>query len=159
MQSGASDLADAVKPGDLRFTIHVGQHPAALIVGRRDHRDRFLRDIDPELETSAVNIRKALDDEARRLVPHQNATTIQVAIGVVCAVMWMLDNQNKGICVPDDLPYEHVLNIAKPYLGKLVSEPSDWTPLKNYQIFFKENPTSYMDKKNMWSFNNFLFRH
>ena len=98
-------------------------------------------------------------DEARRLVPHQNATTIQVAIGVVCAVMWMLDNQNKGICVPDDLPYEHVLNIAKPYLGKLVSEPSDWTPLKNYQIFFKENPTSYMDKKNMWSFNNFLFRH
>ncbi len=98
-------------------------------------------------------------NESRRLVPHQNATTIQVAIGAVSAVMWMLDNQNKGICVPDDLPYDHILNTAKPYIGKLVSEASDWTPLKNYQIFFKENPTLYMDKKNIWSFKNFLFRH
>jgi homospermidine synthase len=97
-------------------------------------------------------------EESRRLVPHQNATTMQVAIGVVSAVMWMIDNQNKGLCIPDDLPYDHILNIAKPYLGNLVSQPSDWTPVKNYQVFFKENPGAYLNTKNLWSFQNFLFR-
>lgn len=98
-------------------------------------------------------------EAARRLVPHQNATTMQVAIGVVSAIMWMLENQNKGVCLPDDLPYEYILDIAKPYLGRFVSESSDWTPFKNYQIFFKENPKSYMDKKSPWVFKNFLFKH
>ena len=98
-------------------------------------------------------------DESRKLVPHQNATTIQVAIGVVSAVMWMIENPGKGVRVPDDLPHEYILNIAKPYLGKFVSEASDWTPFKNYQIFFKENPNNYLDKRNVWCFQNFLFRH
>ncbi len=98
-------------------------------------------------------------DESRRLVPHQNATTMQVAIGVVSATMWMIDNPNNGLCLPDDLPYEYVLNIAKPYLGELVSRPYDWTPFTNYQIFFRENPVSYLDRKNLWCFQNFLFRH
>ena len=95
--------------------------------------------------------------ESRLLVPHQNATTVQVAIGTVSAVMWMLENQQKGVCMPDDLPYEYILNIARQYLGQFVSIPSDWTPLKNYQIFFKENPYLRLDRKNPWSFNNFLF--
>ncbi len=97
-------------------------------------------------------------EESRRLVPHQNATTMQVAIGVVAAVMWMIENPHKGVCVPDDLPYEHILNISKPYLGQFVSEASDWTPLKNYRVFFKENAQAYLDKKNVWCFNNFLFK-
>ena len=97
-------------------------------------------------------------EESRRLVPHQNATTMQVAIGVVSATMWMIENPNRGFCIPDDLPYDYVLKIAKPYLGRLVSEPSDWTPLKNHKIFFKENPNYYPDKKNIWAFKNFLFK-
>ena len=97
--------------------------------------------------------------ESRELVSHQNATTVQVAIGVVSAVMWMIKNPNKGICVPDDLPHEYILSIAKPYLGRFVSEVSDWTPFKNYQRFFKENPSLFLDRKNVWCFKNFLFRH
>jgi len=97
--------------------------------------------------------------EARELVPHQNATTIQVAIGVVSAVLWMIENPKMGVRLPDDLPHEFVLNVAKPYLGRFVSEPADWTPFKNYQIFFKENPNSYLDRKNPWIFQNFLFKH
>jgi len=96
-------------------------------------------------------------EESRRLVPHQNATTVQVAIGAVSAVMWMLENPQKGIRMPDDIPYEYILEIARPYLGQFISIPSDWTPLKNYQIFFKENPNLCLDKKNTWSFKNFLF--
>lgn len=97
-------------------------------------------------------------DESRRLVPHQNATTMQVAIGVVSAVMWMIGNPKKSICIPDDLPHKFVLNIAEPYLGKLVSEASDWTPLSNYQVFFKENKAAQLDVKNIWCFQNFLFK-
>jgi len=69
--------------------------------------------------------------ESRRLVPHQNATTMQVAISVVAAVMWMIENPAKGVCVPDDLPHDYILKISKPYLGKWISKPSDWTPLKH----------------------------
>ncbi len=36
-------------------------------------------------------------EESRRLVPHQNATTMQVAISVVAAVMWMIENPAKGV--------------------------------------------------------------
>jgi homospermidine synthase len=97
-------------------------------------------------------------EESRRLVPHQNATTMQVAIGVVSAAIWMLKNPNKGVLLPDDLPYDHILNTARPYLGKFVSKPSDWTPATNYQVFFKENPNAYLDTKNLWCFKNFLFR-
>jgi len=97
-------------------------------------------------------------EESRRLVPHQNATTMQVAIGVASSIMWMIENPNKSVCVPDDLPYDYILDIAKPYLGEFVSEASDWTPLKNYSVFFKENPDVYPDKKNIWCFKNFLFK-
>ena len=35
-------------------------------------------------------------EESRRLVPHQNATTMQVAISVVAAVSWMIENPERG---------------------------------------------------------------
>lgn len=98
-------------------------------------------------------------EESRGLIPHQNATTLQVAAGVVSAAMWVIENPHRGVCVPDDLPHDYILNIARPYLGRFTSESSNWTPFKNYQIFFKENPRAYLDKKNPWSFKNFLFRH
>lgn len=94
--------------------------------------------------------------EARKLAPNQNATTIQVALGVISAVMWMIENPKKGFCLPDDLPYEYVLKIAKPYLGSIISVQSDWTPLKNRQVYFKENPANNYDTKDLWQFKNFL---
>jgi homospermidine synthase len=96
--------------------------------------------------------------ESRRLIPHQNATTMQVAIGVVSAAMWMIEHPKKGVCLPDDLPHDYILKIATPYLGKLVSIASDWTPLSNYQVFFKENKADKLDTKNIWCFQNFVFK-
>jgi homospermidine synthase len=96
-------------------------------------------------------------EEARTLAPGQNATTIQVAIGVVAAVMWMIEHPREGLCLPDDLPHEFVLNIAKPYLGTFFSAPADWTPLKNRMVYFKENPENEYDKDDPWQFKNFLF--
>jgi homospermidine synthase len=94
--------------------------------------------------------------ESRKLIPHQNATTIQVAIGVLSAAMWMMDNPAEGVRVPDDLPHDYVLKIAKPWLGKLHSAQSDWTPLKHYTNAFKGYNNPCIDRKDPWQFKNFL---
>jgi homospermidine synthase len=95
-------------------------------------------------------------EEARRLAPGQNATTVQVAAGVLAAVLWMIDNPAKGVNLPDDLPHDFVLDFAKPYLGKFISAASDWTPLKNRTVYFKDNPASIADS-DPWQFHNFRF--
>jgi homospermidine synthase len=95
-------------------------------------------------------------EEARRLVPHQNATTMQVAIGVVAAAMWMIENPERGVCVPDDLPHDYVLGVARPYLGRFISTPSDWTPLKNYVNAFHGFNRPSLDPTDPWQFKNFL---
>jgi homospermidine synthase len=95
-------------------------------------------------------------EESRRLVPGQNATTMQVAIGVVSALMWMIENPNRGLCVPDNLSHDYILNIARPYLGNNISIPSDWTPLSRYQNHFDGFNNPCIDPNDMWSFKNFL---
>jgi homospermidine synthase len=95
-------------------------------------------------------------EESRRLVPHQNATTMQVAISAVAAAMWMIENPAMGVCVPDDLPHDYILDIAKPYLGKFISMPSDWTPLKHYTNAFDGYNTPRIDRDDPWQFKNFL---
>jgi len=94
-------------------------------------------------------------EQTRKIIKNQNATTLQVAAGVLGAVEWMIDNPKKGLCSPEDLPHDYVLKIAKPYLGNLISKPSDWTPLKNRQVFFPENIDSASDP-DPWQFRNFL---
>jgi homospermidine synthase len=95
-------------------------------------------------------------EESRRLVPHQNATTMQVAVSVVAACLWMVENPRRGLCVPDDLPHDFVLGVSKPYLGKWVSVASDWTPLKHYSNFFHGFNKPQLDTSDMWQFKNFL---
>ena len=68
--------------------------------------------------------------EARALVPGQNATTLQVAASIVAAVTWMIDHPDAGLRVPDELPWESVLGVAREYLGTCHSDAIDWTPLQ-----------------------------
>ena len=95
-------------------------------------------------------------EESRRLVPHQNATTVQVAISVVAAVLWMLDHPAEGVRVPDELPHEFILKVAKPYLGRWISRASDWTPLKDRDRSFDAWNKPDLDLRDPWQFRNFL---
>jgi len=70
-------------------------------------------------------------DEARQLVPGQNATTLQVAAAVLGAALYMIRNPRLGVLVPDQLPYEAILETASPYLGVLASQRIDWAPKKS----------------------------
>lgn len=95
--------------------------------------------------------------EARQLVPHQNATTLQVAASVLGAVNWMIRNPRKGVCVPDDLPYEEVLAVANPYLGPCPSVQTDWTPLKNrVDLFGRFGRSPRPADEDVWQFETFL---
>jgi len=95
-------------------------------------------------------------EESRQLVPHQNATTMQVAISVVAACMWMIENPREGVRLPDDLPHDYILDIAKPYLGKFISVRSDWTPLKENSVTFHGYNDPAIDPDDTWQFKNFL---
>lgn len=95
-------------------------------------------------------------EESRRLVPHQNATTMQVAISVVAAAMWMIENPDQGLKVPDDLPHDYILAIAEPWLGQNLSRPSDWNPLANRFDPFANYNGSHVHASDPWQFRNFL---
>lgn len=94
--------------------------------------------------------------ESRKLVPHQNATTLQVAASVIGAVSWMIKNPKKGVCVPDDLPHKEVLSVAKEYLGPFVSEPVNWDPLMTRVDLYQNYNNVKFDRSDPWQFHNFL---
>jgi homospermidine synthase len=95
-------------------------------------------------------------ERSRELAPHQNATTLQVAISVVAASMWMIENPDRGVQTPDNLPHDYVLGIAEPYLGNNISVPSDWTPLKHQLNHFGTYSKPALDTTDPWQFHNFL---
>ena len=68
-------------------------------------------------------------EEARRLCPHNSATTLQVAAGVLAGCVWAIRNPDRDVVEPDQLPYDEILSLARPYLGEMIGVYTDWTPL------------------------------
>ncbi len=93
-------------------------------------------------------------EESRRLVPHQNATTVQVAIAIVAAAIYIVRHPNEGFCTPDDLDYKEILAIAKPYLGEFLSIPVNWSPLDHAQAL-SDFGAKVPPEKDMWQFSTF----
>jgi homospermidine synthase len=94
--------------------------------------------------------------EARRLVSHQNATTLQVAASILGALFWMIKNPRRGLCVPDDLPHREVLAVANPYLGPCPSIRTDWTPLQNRFDPFEKFAHPRPADEDVWQFETFV---
>lgn len=88
--------------------------------------------------------------EARKLAPYNNATSLQVAAGVLGAMAWAMRNPSAGILDPDELPYEQVLEVASPYLGTQAGAYTDWTPLEGRGVLFPED----LDLSDPWQFKN-----
>ena len=90
-------------------------------------------------------------DEARRLAPYNNATSLQVTVAVLAGVVWALENPRRGIVEPDEMDYERCLALMRPYLGTVVGVYSDWTPLQDRGRLFPED----LDRDDPWQFKNF----
>jgi homospermidine synthase len=89
-------------------------------------------------------------DEARKLAPHNSATTLQVTVAVLAGMVWAMENPNRGIVEPDEMDYRRCLEICSPYLGPVVGQYTDWTPLSDRERLFPED----VDKSDPWQFKN-----
>ena len=85
----------------------------------------------------------------------QNATTVQVAAGVLGGLIFMIGNPWKGILVPDELPYREILDVAGRYLGSCPSVQSDWTPLESRSRLFAKWGALPVPEADLWQFASF----
>ena len=97
--------------------------------------------------------------DARKHVPGQQATTLQVAVSLVAAAIWMIKNPKSGVCLPDDIDHEEILKVSIPYISPFVSQPVDWTPLKNLNTKFTKFDIPKPTEEDVWQFTTFLVDH
>ncbi|HUN53435.1 MAG TPA: saccharopine dehydrogenase NADP-binding domain-containing protein [Candidatus Sulfotelmatobacter sp.] len=89
-------------------------------------------------------------EEARRLVPYNNATSLQVCIAVLAGMVWCIEHPNDGVIEPDELDFRRMLDICLPYLAPVIGAYSDWTPLEHRGVLFPED----LDRSDPWQFKN-----
>jgi homospermidine synthase len=90
-------------------------------------------------------------DEARGLCPHNSATSLQVTAAVMAGVVWAIHNPWRGVIEPDEMPFDEILDLCRPYLGAVVGVYTDWTPLAGRGELFAED----LDHGDPWQFKNF----
>jgi homospermidine synthase len=90
-------------------------------------------------------------EEARQLCPYNNATSLQVAAPIMAGMAWAMKHPQQGVLEPDDLPFDEMLAMVRPYLGPVVGVQSDWTPLSDREKLFEEP----LDREDPWQFKNF----
>src|SRR6266478_6528948 len=89
-------------------------------------------------------------EEARRVAPHNNATSLQVTAPVLAGIIWAIDHPRRGIVEPDEMDFARILAICRPYLGAMVGVWGDWTPLADREVLFPED----LDREDPWQFKN-----
>jgi homospermidine synthase len=89
-------------------------------------------------------------EEARVLAPFNSATSLQVTSAALSGMIWAMENPNRGIVEPDDMDFRRPLTICRPYLGTVVGEYTDWTPLYQRGELFAED----LDPSDPWQFKN-----
>jgi homospermidine synthase len=90
-------------------------------------------------------------EETRRIVPYNNATSLQVTAAVLAGMVWCIENPRAGIVEADDIDFRRILDIAGPYLGEVVGVYSGWNPLESRERLFPET----IDATCPWQFVNF----
>jgi homospermidine synthase len=76
---------------------------------------------------------------------------LQVTIAVMAGVVWAMQHPRSDVIEPDDLPFDEIMTLCRPYLGNLVGAFSDWTPLAGRGWLFDED----LDRDDPWQFKNF----
>jgi homospermidine synthase len=87
---------------------------------------------------------------ARKLAPHNSATSLQVTVACLSGMIWAIENPNCGVTEPDEMDFRRNLEICMPYLGPVVGQYTDWTPLHERDRLFPED----IDKSDPWQFKN-----
>src|SRR6266699_254771 len=91
-------------------------------------------------------------EQTRALAPYQNATGLQVTSAVLAGIVWMLENPDRGIVEADEMDFRRCLHVQRPYLGPVIGQYTDWTPLSDRSQLFPET----LDRDDPWQFSNVL---
>jgi homospermidine synthase len=91
-------------------------------------------------------------EQTRALAPYQNATGLQVTSAVLAGTVWALENPTAGVVEADEMDFARCLQVQLPYLGTMLGEYTDWTPLQNHSGLFPED----IDTSDPWQFSNVL---
>jgi len=67
-------------------------------------------------------------ERARKIAPHNNATSLQVVGSVMAAIEWMLQSSAAGIVESEHLDHRFIFEHAKPYWEPMIWEFKDWHP-------------------------------
>jgi len=89
-------------------------------------------------------------EEARKLAPHNSATSLQVTSAALSGMIWAMENPRRGIVEPDDMDFRRPLGVCMPYLGTVMGKYTDWTPLEQRGELFAED----LDTTDPWQFKN-----
>ncbi|MBI1206705.1 MAG: homospermidine synthase [Azospirillum sp.] len=169
-----SDYFSLVEAGTLRYrpTVHYAYHPcddAVMSVhelaGKNWHQQPVQRLMMDEIVSGIDELGVLLAGhakgaywygsqlsiaESRELVPHNNATSLQVTVAVLAGMVWAIENPACGVVEPDELDFQRILEICRPYLGPVVGAYTDWTPLDDRSRLFPEP----LDPSDPWQFGN-----
>ena len=78
-------------------------------------------------------------NEARKLIPGENATSLQVVANILGTMMWAIYNPRKGYTEPEDMDWKFILEQAMPYLGPVPFKESDWRPEEDKNDLMNQN--------------------
>lgn len=88
-------------------------------------------------------------DTSRKLIPHQNATVVQVSPSVIAGIIYCLQNPDRSPVFPEDMDLYYMEKFIKPYMGRWISKPIQWDPDTS------KLPKKYQKEKNL-VFQKFL---
>lgn len=70
----------------------------------------------------------SLEQTKKLKFKYAGPTTVQVGISLITAIKWMLANPDKGLCFPEDLPHEKIINESAKYLGTIFMDFVPYSP-------------------------------
>ena len=77
-------------------------------------------------------------EQARHLLPYNNATSIQVVAGILGALMWMQKNPEAGVVEAESMDADIILSAALPFLGEVAGFLTKWQPSLNGELLLEE---------------------
>ena len=92
--------------------------------------------------------------ETNKITTYSNATSLQVAAGILSGMIWAINNPERGITEPEEIDHEYILTLASAYLGKVGGYYTDWTPLDDKSI----SNDKCTDHSDPWQFVNIRVR-
>lgn len=87
---------------------------------------------------------------AQKLNPESSATSLQVVAGVISGMKWAIANPCCGIVEAEEMDFRFVLDNARPYLGEMLGEYTDWSPVEEDKGLFS------IASSDKWQFENFM---